>query len=321
MSPRASARGRRDELHGVLVVDKPRGLTSAAVVAQVRRRTRVATAGHTGTLDPLATGVLPVCLGAATKLVQWLAAEDKAYDASLELGVETDTLDLDGLVVRRDPEGAARVDAGALAAAVAAVAARREQVPPMFSAIKQGGVRLHELARAGVEVERAPRTVEILEARLLEVALPRARLHLRASKGTYVRSFVRDVGAELGCGATLTALRRTASGRFAEAQAVPLAEVAPEVAAARLVTPARALALPAVTVVAAHWRDVLDGRPLPAALVADVAPGLFQLLTPAGDVLAICERAAGAAGAGGEGGAVVYHRVLAYGAPDVQRSR
>ncbi len=298
-------RGRRDELHGVLVIDKPRGMTSAAVLNDLGSRAGVAAAGHTGTLDPMATGVLPVCLGAATKLAQWLLADDKAYEAELELGLETDSHDADGTVLRRDPEGAARVDAAALAAALAGVAAEATQVPPMYSAIKQGGVRLHDLARAGVEVERAPRLVRIDRFELLDVALPRARVAITCSKGTFVRGLVRDVGARLGCGATLTALRRTASGRFTLADAVALVDVTPVSAAARMIAPARATGLPSVTVPPSLWPDVLEGRRIDPALAAAVGDGLFQMLTPAGDILAIAELG---------GGAIRFHRVLNYGA-------
>jgi len=150
------------ELHGVLVVDKPRGLSSAQVVNEVKRRLGVERAGHTGTLDPLATGVLPVCLGDATRLAGWMIAEDKAYDAELELGAATDTLDATGTIVSEDRAGAARVTLAELVAALARLAGTTEQVPPMFSAIRQGKQRLHQLARAGevvawIELADGPR--------------------------------------------------------------------------------------------------------------------------------------------------------------------
>lgn len=306
MSPRPGRGRRRDELHGVLIIDKPADYTSAAVVAAVRRRSGASTVGHTGTLDPMATGVLPVCLGAATKLAQWLTAEDKAYEAELELGLETDTHDGHGVVVRRDPEGAARVDRATLEAALAGFVGEQDQVPPMHSAIKQGGVRLHELARAGVEVDRAPRRVRIDRLELLEADLPRVRLALVCSKGTYVRSLVRDLGQRLGCGATLTALRRTASGRFTLADAIPLDKVtSPTAVAARLVSPAAAIALPVVTIPVELEREVLDGRRLDPALAPGA--GLFQMLTEGGDILAIAEL---------RDGAIALHRVLSYGVAD-----
>lgn len=299
MCARPHRRGRRDELHGVLILDKPHGMTSAAVVGEVRRRAEIASAGHTGTLDPIATGVLPVCVGTATKLAQWLTAEDKAYEAEIELGVDTDSHDVEGTVTRRDPDGAARVDRAALERALAELARTTAQVPPMHSAIKQGGVRLHELARAGVEVDRAPRPVRFDRLELLAFEAPRARVAIACSKGTYVRSLVRDLGQRLGCGAMLTALRRTASGRFTVDQAVPLdAITSPMAAAARLIPAAQALGLPALTVAPERERDVLDGRELDAS---SIAPGLFQIQTETGHVLAICERV---------GAGMRYHRVL-----------
>jgi tRNA pseudouridine55 synthase len=305
MSPRASRRGRRDELHGVLILDKPRGLTSSAVVLEVRRRAEIASAGHTGTLDPIATGVLPVCVGTATKLAQWLTAEDKAYEATIELGVETDSYDVDGAVVRRDADAAARVTRDDLVRVLAELAATTEQVPPMHSAIKQGGVRLHELARAGVEVDRAPRPVRFERLELLAFApapAPTARIAITCSKGTFVRSLARDLGQRLGCGAMLTALCRTASGCFTLAQAFPLdALTSPMSAAARLIPAAQALGLPSLTVPAARLRDVADGRSFEPAFLAAVRPGMFQMLSEEGDVIAICERIPDG---------LRYHRVL-----------
>ncbi len=293
---------RRDELNGVLVIDKPRGLTSWAVVEDVRRRAEIITAGHTGTLDPLATGVLPVCVGTATKLVQWLTAEDKAYEAELELGLDTDSHDIDGTVVNRDAAGAAAIGRGEMVAALSALARTTEQVPPMHSAIKQGGVRLHEMARAGVEVDRAPRPVRFVRLELLELSPPRVRIAITCSKGTYVRSLVRDLGARLGCGATLTALQRTSSGRFHLGDAVPLEGItSPMSARARLIPSARAMGLPSLTIPAGRVRDVRDGRRLEPAFFAGVAQGTFQMVSESGEVIAICER---------DGTTLRYHRVL-----------
>lgn len=296
---RPHRRGRRDELHGVLIIDKPHGMTSAAVVEEVRRRAEIASAGHTGTLDPIATGVLPVCVGTATKLAQWLTAEDKVYEATIELGLETDSHDLEGAVVNRDHDAAARVTREVLEPTLAVLAATTEQVPPMHSAIRQGGVRLHELARAGVEVDRAPRSVRFDRLELLAFDPPHARIAIACSKGTYVRSLVRDLGERLGCGATLTALCRTASGRFTLAQALPIdAITSPMAAAARLIPAAQALGLQSITIAPDRLRDVLDGRQLESSAMN---PGMFQVLGDDGRVLAICERV---------GDAMRYHRVL-----------
>lgn len=280
------------QLHGVLVIDKPTATTSAAVVGLVRDRLGTEAAGHTGTLDPLATGVLPVCIGAATKLAQWLTTDDKAYDATVELGVETDTYDRDGQVVGGDPVAARTVDRAAVLAALAALTGEQDQVPPIYSAIQLGGRRMHELARAGETADLVARPVRIDRLELTAFAPPMIGLTVHCSKGTYVRSLVRDLGQRLGCGASITELRRTASGRFTLAGAVPLAFLDRPNAEQRLISPTVALGLPAVTVIRADERDVLDGRRLDPGRFAP--PGLaigerFQLITEAGDVLALAQ--------------------------------
>jgi len=250
-----SRRAGRD-LHGVVVVDKPAGVTSAQVVTAVRKRLGCSRVGHTGTLDPMATGVLPICLGEATKLASYLLADDKAYEAELELGLETDTLDLDGEVLARAPDAAAAVTEAAIRAALPRFVGVIQQVPPMYSAIRLDGRRLHQLARAGVEVEREPRTVTIHRLDLLAFEPPRIRLAVACSKGTYVRSLVADLGTALGCGAALSALRRTQSGLFTLATAAPLTDLH----RASVIEPARILSLPTLVVPAALHRAVLDGR-------------------------------------------------------------
>ncbi|HTM22765.1 MAG TPA: tRNA pseudouridine(55) synthase TruB [Kofleriaceae bacterium] len=286
------------------MVDKPGGLTSAEVVAEVKRRLRAARVGHTGTLDPMATGVLPLCLDEATKLAPWLLADDKSYDGELELGAETDTLDAEGQVTRRRPDQAAAVGREALAAALAAQVGERLQVPPMFSAIKQGGVRLHELARAGIEVERQARPVRIDRLELIDLHPPRARFRVDCSKGTYVRSLVAEIGEALGCGAHLTALRRTRAGAFTLAQAIPLAEVSP--ASPRLTLAEAVGHLPAVAVPDGLVAAVAAGRPLRFGQISRGEPpaGPIRLLDPGGGLLAM---------ATAEGGQVRYLRVFSNG--------
>jgi tRNA pseudouridine55 synthase len=290
-------------MHGVLVVDKPAGMTSADVVARVKAVLGARRVGHTGTLDPMATGVLPIAVGEGTKLAGHLLADDKDYEGELELGVATTTLDIEGEVVRRaDPSAVTRE---ALAAAMAEVAARGEQVPPMVSALRQGGRRLYELAREGVEVDRAARPVTVERFELRSFDPPRARFAVGCSKGTYVRALVRDVGEIVGCGATLTALRRTRSGRFTLAEAVPLAAVT---RAVPLVTPADAVAhLPAIALDPRGVLAVSRGQPLPAALPDGT---LVRVLTPAGALAAIAEVAEGR---------LTYHRVFNYGLTDPGR--
>src|SRR5215831_11301759 len=274
-------------MHGILVLDKPAGMTSASAVDRVRRALGISRAGHGGTLDPIATGVLPICLGAGTKLAQFLLAEDKAYLAEGVLGVETDTLDRTGRVVAERPGGAVTRDA--LAAALAAHLGEQTQIPPMYSAIKQGGVRLYDRARAGEDVERAPRPIRIDRLELLAFEPPRFRIAVACSKGTYVRSLVADLGNAVAAGAHLAELRRTRSGRFTLEQAVTLDRLADAV----LVPPERALDLPRVIVPASRVRNVLGGVQLPPPAYGAEGHELFQLLTADGRLLAIAHPEAG----------------------------
>lgn len=214
---------------GVLVVDKPAGLSSFAVVRCSRRAFGGAKVGHTGTLDPLATGVLPLCIGEATKIAGLLLAGDKVYRATAELGRVSDTGDSTGCVTPGpDPARVATLDAETIERALSAFRGSISQVPPAYSALRQGGRRAYELARAGETVVLEPRRVTLHELRLEHWTPPHLELWLHCSKGTYVRSLVHDLGAALGCGALLTALRRERSGPFSLAQAVPLAAITAE---------------------------------------------------------------------------------------------
>ncbi len=207
-------------MDGILVLDKPGGWTSHDVVARVRRLTRIKRVGHTGTLDPMATGVLVVCLGQATRIIEYLVGHDKQYRATIRLGIETDTYDAQGRVIAEKPVA---VNESALRKSLEALVGDIEQVPPMFSAIKRGGQKLVDLARKGVEVEREPRQVVIHSINLLRFDPPDATIDVRCSAGTYIRSLAHDLGRALGCGAHLSALTRTAVGNFTLPQAVPLA--------------------------------------------------------------------------------------------------
>jgi tRNA pseudouridine55 synthase len=219
-------RRRGRNIDGILLLDKPRGITSNGALQRVKRLYFAAKAGHTGSLDPLATGVLPICLGEATKFSQYLIDADKAYRTTVVFGVTTATGDADG-------EELSRVDASALDADTverALVPLRGEiaQVPPMYSAIKRDGQPLYKLARAGVEVEREARRVVVHEL-VLEAfrpgPQPEADLYVRASKGTYVRSIAEDLGRLLGVGAHVVKLRRVMAGRFSEADCVTLEQL------------------------------------------------------------------------------------------------
>lgn len=199
----------RRPVHGVLLLDKPAGLSSNDALQKARRLYRAEKAGHTGTLDPLATGLLPLCFGAATKFSQLSLDADKAYRATLALGRTTSTGDAEGELLR---ERGVDVDDRRIDAACRRFVGEIAQVPPMHSALKVGGRALYALAREGVHVERAPRAVRILAIDVVEWRGERLVLDVRCSKGTYIRTLAEDIGEALGCGAHLAALRRTASG-------------------------------------------------------------------------------------------------------------
>jgi tRNA pseudouridine55 synthase len=208
---------------GILPVEKGPGVTSFQVVAHLRRVLRAARIGHGGTLDPAATGVLPILVGEATKLTPYLVDLDKEYLATVRLGVTTETQDLSGAVLETRPVPA--LDGPALEAALAPFVGRIQQLPPMYSALRRGGKRLYELARQGVEVEREPREVTVHSIRLESVALPDFVIRIRCGKGTYVRTLAADVGAALGCGAALAGLVRTRVGPYALEAAVSWDEI------------------------------------------------------------------------------------------------
>jgi tRNA pseudouridine55 synthase len=206
-------------MNGVIVIDKPSGPTSRDVVEEVKRALGVRKAGHTGTLDPLAPGVLPVCLGEATKLVQFLALDSKEYRATLLLGVRTDTLDTEGSVLTREEP---RVTREQVEAVVGGLTGKREQVPPRYSAVKVRGKALYDWTRRGIDVEAPAREVEVYDIRIEEIRLPEVTFAVSCSKGTYIRSLCADAGEMLGCGGCMSALRRTRSGNFREEEAVAL---------------------------------------------------------------------------------------------------
>ncbi|MCM2306944.1 MAG: tRNA pseudouridine(55) synthase TruB [Sulfuritalea sp.] len=213
----------RRKLDGVLLLDKSLGISSNHALQAARRLYRAAKAGHTGTLDPLATGLLPLCFGEATKFSGELLNADKRYVATVQLGVTTDTADAEGSVLQCRPVTSSLAD---VEAALAAFVGELDQVPPMYSALKRDGKPLYEYARAGIEVERAPRRVFIHELRLLagqgDFANGRFVFEVHCSKGTYVRTLAADIGDRLGCGAHLAALRRTGIGVLDVAQAYSL---------------------------------------------------------------------------------------------------
>jgi tRNA pseudouridine55 synthase len=209
---------------GILVVDKPAGLTSAAVVRDVKRRLGGAKVGHLGTLDPFATGVLPLAIGEGAKLVPFLNQDEKAYIGRVALGRATNTLDSTGQTTEERPVPA--LTAEAIEAVAARFRGEIDQVPPMFSALKRGGQRLYDLARRGIELELPPRRVHIRSLEIRAVSPETLDVSMRCSKGTYVRSLARDVAAALGTVGHLSVLRRTEFGRFRIEQSIPLDAIA-----------------------------------------------------------------------------------------------
>ncbi len=203
---------------GLLIVDKPEGMTSLEVVREVKRRLGVRKAGHIGTLDPFATGVLPIAINEGTKLVPFMGEESKDYEAVLKIGEETTTDDLTGKVISRKPWE--EVSPEVIAAAFRSFLGKIRQIPPMYSAVKINGKPLYRLARKGIEVERKEREVEILDIHVEEVQLPRVRFSVSCSKGTYIRSLAKDIGRKIGCGAHLIQLKRVRSGPFTLEKAI-----------------------------------------------------------------------------------------------------
>ena len=214
---------RGKSVNGFLGIDKPAGWTSQDVVSWVRKHFGIKKVGHTGTLDPMATGILLLCLGAYTRLSSYITDSDKQYRAVVRLGITTDSLDADGVVTSRSgdiPTDFAQVDA-----AVAEFRGAIAQVPPMHSAIRMGGRRLYELARRGIEIDRPARNVCIHKLDIVVYAPPLLHLNVHCSKGTYIRSLADDIGKRLGCGAHLSTLRRTAVGCVELGQCVSVYEL------------------------------------------------------------------------------------------------
>ncbi|MFA5111097.1 MAG: tRNA pseudouridine(55) synthase TruB [Desulfobaccales bacterium] len=259
-------------ISGILLIDKPEGVTSFEVVRRARRALGIRKIGHLGTLDPFATGLLPLCVQEATKLVPYLMPEPKTYRAQVRLGVATDTQDRTGQVVATSDNLPAVEE---IHRAAAGFVGEVSQVPPMHSAVHYQGERAYRLARRGEVVELAPRTVTIYELSLDAVAIPEFTLTVRCSQGTYIRTLAKDLGDALGCGAHLAALRRLAVGPFYVDQALPLArltELSREELEGRIIPPAACLpGMPSVTVGSEEARRLRQGQAVahPAAALAD----------------------------------------------------
>lgn len=210
-------------MEGILLVDKPTDHTSHDVVARLRGKLRMKRVGHAGTLDPMATGLLIILVGKATRVSQYLMSLDKEYEGTIELGKVTDTQDAEGEVLETIPVPA--FSEADILAAVKSFLGDQYQTPPMYSAVKIDGVPLYKSARKGEEVEREPRFIRVMSWEITRFALPRLDFRLRCTKGTYVRTLAHDLGRKLGCGAHLAALRRTASDKFHISQALTLDQI------------------------------------------------------------------------------------------------
>lgn len=211
------------EMEGVLLVDKPKGLTSHDVVYHLRRKLQIKKIGHAGTLDPMATGVLVMLIGKATRISQYLMSVDKVYEGEATLGVVTDSQDAEGEIMSTQP--VPELTEARVREVMKGFLGDQYQTPPMHSAIKIGGVPLYKLARKGEEVEREPRFIRIAAFNLLSFATPKITFDLHCTKGTYVRTVASDLGQKLDCGAHLSALRRTGSGKFTIGQCLPLEQI------------------------------------------------------------------------------------------------
>jgi tRNA pseudouridine55 synthase len=252
-------------MDGLLLIDKPAGITSFGVVRRVKKALQVKKVGHLGTLDPFATGLLPLALGEATKLTQFLLDEPKTYLATLKLGVETDTQDLTGKITAESDYLPAAEE---VLSAACSFVGEIDQVPPMYSAVHYQGERLYKLARRGEAVEAAPRKVTIYRLAIKDVALPRVTLEVECSKGTYVRTLAHDLGRALGCGAHLISLTRLAVGPFRLEEALALDEIEktadPELVQRRLIPLAHCLpGFKAVLVDEIQARRLAQGQTLP----------------------------------------------------------
>lgn len=268
---------------GILIVDKPEGWTSQDVAAKLRGVFHEKRVGHGGTLDPMATGVLPIFLGRATRAVEFFESAEKEYVAGLRLGVETNTQDTTGEILNQRPVTVPREQVEAI---LAQFLGPQQQLPPMYSAVKIGGRKLYELARQGKTVERKPRDITILELELLEGEGADYLLRVRCSKGTYVRTLCHDIGRALGCGGCMSSLRRTQAGCYTLDRAVTLDQVIAAPDPDALLLPADSLFadLPAVTVSQRQLKPIFNGA---AAKAPNLSPGTYRVYGPDGQFLMV----------------------------------
>ena len=256
---------------GILPVNKPAGFTSHDVTAKLRGILHVRRIGHTGTLDPMATGVLPVAIGQGTRLVSMLTEKRKAYEAVLRLGITTDTQDSSGTVLK---EASVECDEETILRTIESFEGEQMQIPPMYSAIRQNGKRLYELAREGITVEREARPVTFYEIRADRIELPRVYLTVSCSKGTYIRTLCHDIGERLGCGGCMEGLTRIRSGEFTLSDCHTLSEIEEAVHNGTLsdmiLSPEQVLAsFPAMHALEEGRKLLENGNPLPEELLTE----------------------------------------------------
>lgn len=285
------------DVHGVFLLDKPQGVSSNDIMQKVKRLFKANKAGHTGALDPLATGMLPICLGEATKFSQFLLDSDKRYVVTAKLGERTDTSDAEGQVVQSREVNVAEAD---ILAALSAFRGEILQVPTMFSALKHNGRPLYEYARAGITVEREARPITIFELKFIDYQAPFLTLEVHCSKGTYIRTLVDDLGEALGCGAHVTMLRRLAVADYPIEEMMPIEDLAlladsfPNSELDRLLLPmdTAVASLPQLNLTAEQTKAVGFGQRVkfenPQAL-----SGLVRLFSENGQFLGIAEITAG----------------------------
>ncbi len=278
-----------EELKGLLLVDKPSGMTSHDVVDRIRAAAGIRRVGHTGTLDPAATGLLILCIGPATRLSEYLTGLDKVYEGFMRLGVISDSHDMDGQIVeeRAVPE----LTHAQIQAAFDRFTGQIEQVPPMVSAVKVGGQRLYKLARKGETVERKPRQITVSEFAALSFESPLVKFRVSCTSGTYVRSLCHEVGQILGCGAVLDSLRRVAVGKYNVINAAALDTLAnPADVRGRLMPMGDALDLPSVTIRRAGERQLATGAALGRVelkTMPAIREGWVQVKSESGELLAL----------------------------------
>ena len=269
-------------MNGIVIVDKPQDWTSQDVTARLRRVFNTRRIGHGGTLDPMATGVLPVFVDRATRGVEFFEHAEKTYEATIRLGLTTDTEDVWGTTLT---EQEVHISETEFSAILQRFRGKIEQIPPMYSALKVNGQKLCDLARKGREVERQPRQIEIFELELLEFSGETARLRVRCSKGTYIRTLCKDIGEALGCGGCMAALRRVQAGEYTIAEAVPLQELLDTTEPEKYLRPVDSMFRnhPAVTLTEKQEKRCRNGNSFSTTL----APGTYRVYSQDGSFLAL----------------------------------